>query len=76
MVVLEQTTEPFATLDLAFGLADFFGWIDELVVEPLMITLAMIMKSNCQLLMGRQKVKSVRAERLVRRVDLPYGVQM
>ena len=43
VVVPQQTTEPFVALDLASALADFIVGINDLVVQPLMISLGMVM---------------------------------
>ena len=43
MVVLQHATKPVAALDLTSDGTDSFLWIDELVAEALMVSLAMIM---------------------------------
>ena len=43
MVVLEHATKPFSALDLTSDGTDSFLWIDELVAQTLMVSLAMIM---------------------------------
>ena len=52
MVVLEHATESFSALDLTSDGTDSFLWIDELVAEALMVSLAMIVLdvfTNCVL---------------------------
>jgi len=44
MVILEQTAQALATDDLAFERADGRLRIDKFVVEPLMVSLGMIMQ--------------------------------
>jgi hypothetical protein len=43
VVVLEHCTKPFSALDLTSDGTDSFLWIDELVAQALMVSLAMIM---------------------------------
>ncbi len=43
MVVLEHATKPFSALDLTSDGTDSFLWIDEMVAQTLMVSLAMIM---------------------------------
>ena len=43
VVVLQHATEPFSALDLTSDGTDSFLWIDELVAQTLMVSLAMIM---------------------------------
>ncbi len=43
MVVLQHATEPFAALDLASDGTDSFLWIDEMVAQTLMVSLAVVM---------------------------------
>ncbi len=47
MVVFQQPTQSFATLDRAINLADFVTRFDDLVVQPLMISLGMKMFEVC-----------------------------
>ena len=52
VVVLEHATESFSALDLTSDGTDSFLWIDELVAEALMVSLAMIVLdvfTNCVL---------------------------
>ena len=43
VVIPQQSTEPFATLDLAGDSTDFFTRLDQLIVEPLVISFGVIM---------------------------------
>ena len=43
VVIPQHSTEPFATLDLAGDSTDFFTRLDQFIVEPLVISFAVIM---------------------------------
>jgi hypothetical protein len=43
IVVAKQAAKPFAAFDLALHEADFLPWIDQLIVQLLVISLSMIM---------------------------------
>ena len=43
IVIVQQTAEPLAAFHLPDDLPDFLSWIDDLVVEPLVISLGVIM---------------------------------
>ena len=44
IVIIQHPTKLLAAMDLAFRLADFLAWIDQLVAQSLMVPLAMIVK--------------------------------
>ena len=46
VVVLQDATEPFTTFDLASNRAGFLTWLNDLVVEPLMISFLVIMRQE------------------------------
>jgi hypothetical protein len=46
VVVLQQPAKPFATIDLDVSLPDFLPRFDELVIQPLVISLAMIVETE------------------------------
>ena len=46
VVVPQHATEPFSAEDLGFATADFVSRLDDLVVEPLVISFGMIMEDE------------------------------
>jgi hypothetical protein len=46
MVILQQPSQPFPTLDLAGNLADLVARLDELIVESLVISFAVVIPRN------------------------------
>ena len=42
VVELQQATEPFTTLDLASDRTDLFIWLNQLIAQPLMIPLRVV----------------------------------
>ena len=43
VIVIQQTTEPFTTFDLASNRPSFLAWLKDRVVESLMISFLVIM---------------------------------
>ncbi|MBP87226.1 MAG: hypothetical protein CMJ64_10980 [Planctomycetaceae bacterium] len=46
IVVLQQTTELFVALDRACRLSTFVSRVDDLVVQPLMVSLAVVVRQE------------------------------
>jgi hypothetical protein len=46
VVVLQQPTQPFPTLDLAGNQSNSIAWFNELIVDSLVISLSMIIPRN------------------------------
>ena len=59
MVVLQHATESFSALDLTSDGTDSFLWIDEMVAQTLMVSLAMIMLNE----VGNSSLKCHRVQR-------------
>ena len=47
IIVPQHTTEPLAAFDVANNLTHFVSRFDDLIVEPLMVSLAMIVLEKC-----------------------------